>query len=146
MKKHTKRDYFELLTVEEQFMYKTNYETASVDSRASALSFEEFLNEDAKNFHSFLSSGFFWMQSDQGHDFWANVSNDNRYLPEWTEVYYDLIDMISDKDSIIIKSGCKSIKLPKRLADTIAEEMFLLGMISSFVIPELEVGKKIVFE
>lgn len=146
MKKHTKRDYYELLTVEEQFMYKSNYESASVDSRASALSFEKFLDDSAKNFHSFLSSGFFWMQSEQGHDFWARISDEGRYLPEWTNVYYDLIDMISDKDSIIIRSGCKSIKLPLKVADTIAEEMLLSGLITSFVIPEIEIDKTIIFE
>ncbi len=143
MGKTQNRDYFQLLTIEEQFLYEENYNTST---KVNKDDFQDFLDKYSTSFQQFLSSGFFWLESDQGHEFWSDILQDNRYLPEWTKVYYDNIDMISDKESIIIRSGCKSINLPKKLADTIAEEMFLLGLISSFVIPENEVTKKIIYE
>lgn len=143
MKKTQNKEYFQLLTIEEQFLYQENFNNSNKVHKGS---FEEFLEKHSTGFQQFLSSAFFWLESDQGHDFWADILQDNRYLPEWTKVYFNDVDMISDKDSIIVKSGCKSIDLPKKLADTIAEEMFLLGLISSFVIPENEVKKKIIYQ
>lgn len=138
------KEYYSLLTIEEQALFEGNF---ALNSKLSnEISFDEWLDRSSNSFTQFLSSGFFWDGTEQGHEYWASINADNRYLPEWTKMYYNDIDMVGAEDYYVIRSGCKFINLPKRLAETIAEEMLLLGLVNSFVIPELNTEKKIIFE
>jgi hypothetical protein len=139
----TNKDYFELLTNLEQELFKQNYDVAS--KLPNKEDFDVFLDTESKSFSQFLASGFFWDGSEQGHEFWSEINSDNRYLPEWTKVYYDNVD-ITSSNQYIIRSGCKFINLPKRLSEIIAEEMLLQGLIKCFVIPELEFDKTVIIE
>jgi hypothetical protein len=135
----TKKDYFELLSFEQQDKYKSEYVRQN-----NKPSFEEFLEDRCFSIKQFLSSGFVFDLSQEGYFYWYNLANENLCLPNWVNVYYNDVDMQNPK-IWIIKKDCKHFRLPNNFADAIAEDLLLNNLISNYIVMRDE-SKNIFFE
>ena len=134
-----RKDYFDLLTFDEQVKYKKEYfrqnklPLCNHSSNENPESFEEFLEGKCTSFKQFISQGFVHDGSKEGYFYWFNMSNRNYALPDWVKVYYNDVDY-TDANNLIIKPGCRYFKLPKNFADAIAEDLLLQNLITSYII------------
>lgn len=135
----TRKDYFELLSFDQQDKYKSEYVRQN-----NKPSFEEFLDDKCFSIKQFLSGGFVFDLSQEGYFYWYNLSNENMCLPNWVNVYYNEVDMHNPK-IWIIKKGCKHFKLPNNFADAISEDLLLNNLISNYIVMRDE-SKNIFFE
>lgn len=135
----TRKDYFELLSFDQQDKYKAEYLRQN-----DKPSFEDFLKQECFSIKMFLSGGFIFDLSEEGYYYWYNLSNQNMCLPEWVNVYIN--DIYFNDRVKIIRKGCKHIKLPNPFADAIAEDLLINGVISNYIIFRDEDIKNVIFE
>jgi hypothetical protein len=134
-----RKDYFELLSYEQQDKYKAEYLRQNDEP-----SFEEFLEDKCTSMKQFLSNGFVFDLSEQGYYYWYELSNGNLCLPEWVNVYYNDVDL-HNPNRWVIKIGCKHFRLPNNFADAIAEDLLINNLISNYIIARDE-AKNVFFE
>jgi len=123
----TKKDFYDLLTYEERALWEAEYHKQNV-----GISLEIFLKSKATSFQNFLAQSFVFDLSEQGFDYWFNMSRSNRYLANWVDVYYNDVNIMTE----MVQKGCRSIKMPLQQANQIAEQMLIQNLITGFVIDE----------
>lgn len=133
----TNNDYFELLDIVEQEKFIKNF-----TKNNSKRTFDEYLQMEGLNFYDFILGAFSWDSTNEGFDYWRNLAYENRYFAQMTDVYVN--DIQIGTQEVTILNGCKKIKLPMFLAERIADEMLISGIIASYLIPALS-NKKVNF-
>lgn len=131
-------DLFDLLDIVEQEKFSANFKKHN-----SKKVFDEYLKEDGLNFYDFILGGFSWDSTNEGFDYWRNLAYENRYVADMVDVYYNNIYFDTEED--IVLEDCKSIQLPKFLAERIADEMLINGLITSYLVPALT-NKNVTFK
>jgi hypothetical protein len=122
-----RKDYFELLTFDQQAKYEAEYLRQN-----KTPDFQTFLEGECNSFHKFIMGGFIFDTSQEGYYYWHNLSNENKCLPDWINIYYN--DISRDSNRVVIKKDCRSFRLPDSYADTIAEDLMLQNVIGDYVI------------
>lgn len=121
-----RRDYFELLNFDQQAKYEAEYLRQN-----DKPDFQTFLDGECNSFHKFLMGGFIFDTSEDGYYYWYNLSNENKYLPDWINIYYN--DIVRNSNNVVIKKGCRSFRLPDAFADSIAEDLMLQGLLVDYI-------------
>ena len=77
-KKKSKRingfDWYDTLTEQQQGMWFENLQNQIEKEEDSREFVEDFLNDYFDSFRDFLLSSFNWEESNEGHEYWENIS------------------------------------------------------------------------